>query len=66
MVSRGLPEALPRLEEVRVEFIMLGAVCFVVGGLAGGVFVLVMAALVAGGRADDRMEEWNRNRKGKE
>lgn len=45
---------------------MLGLVCFVVGAFAGAVTTLVMAAVIAGGRADDHVEEWYRNRKEKE
>lgn len=46
-----------------MEFVMLGLACFIAGAIAGGVTTLVLAAVVAGGRADDRMEEWHRNRR---
>jgi hypothetical protein len=39
-----------------MEVLLLGIACFVVGGLAGVLVTLVMAALVAGSRADDEME----------
>jgi hypothetical protein len=53
------------MEALGVEFVMLGFACFIVGALAGAVTTLILAAIVAGSRADDRLEEWHRNRKEK-
>lgn len=50
------------MEALGVEFVMLGFACFVVGALAGAVTTLIIAAVIAGGRADDRLEDY-RNRR---
>jgi hypothetical protein len=51
------------MEDSVIEVAMLGLVCFVVGGLAGAVVTLVMAAIIAGSRADDEMDALRNRRK---
>lgn len=46
-----------------MEIALLGFVCFVVGALAGAMTTLILAAVVAGGRADHRLEDYRNRRK---
>lgn len=43
-----------------IEIALLGIACFIVGGLAGVLVTLLMAALVAASRADRDVEELKR------
>jgi len=51
------------MEAAVIEVAVLALVCFVVGGLAGAVVTLIMAAAIAGGRADDEMDALRNRRK---
>lgn len=46
-----------------IEILLLAVACFIVGGIAGVIVTLLMAALVAASRSDRWMEEQRDRRK---